>query len=213
VQKLSMSEYKTANQSGFTLIELIVSLFLTLIILGVAVAAFSSALGSREREASKVDALASAQAALNVMSREIGNSGYGLTTNGIVLADSNATHLRVRSNVGNNDEQTGSSGEDITFFYDTDTQSVVRSDANSGFASGVINRVSHVEFDYFNYASDPATGLPVITETTTPTSTTARVNIKLTVELPNVQGQPSAQLVTLNSDITLRNATYMRNQY
>jgi type II secretory pathway pseudopilin PulG len=201
------------SESGFTLIELIVSLFLTLIILGVAVAAFSSALGSREREASKVDALASAQAALNVMSREIGNSGYGLTNNGIVLADSDTTHLRVRSNVGNNDEQTGSSGEDITFFYDTDSQSVVRSDSNSGFASGVINRVSHVEFDYFNYASDPVTGLPVVTESTTPTSTTARINIKLTVELPNVQGQPSAQRVTLNSDITLRNATYMRNQY
>jgi len=89
----------------------------------------------------------------------------------------------------------------------------VRADRNTGFASGVINRVSHVEFDYFNYVSDPTTGLPVITESATPTSTTARVNIKLTVELPDVQGQPSNQRVTLNSDITLRNATYMRNQY
>jgi len=203
----------TCTESGFTLIELLVSLLMTLIILGVAVATFSSALGSREREASKVDALASAQAAINVMSREIGNSGYGLTYNGIVLADSDATHLRMRSNVGNNDLQTGASGEDITFFYDSETQSVVRADRNTGFASGVINRVSHVEFDYFNYVSDPTTGLPVITEGATPTSTTARVNIKLTVELPDVQGQPSNQRVTLNSDITLRNATYMRNQY
>ena len=203
----------TCTESGFTLIELLVSLLMTLIILGVAVATFSSALGSRERESSKVDALASAQAAINVMSREIGNSGYGLTYNGIVLADSDATHLRMRSNVGNNDLQTGASGEDITFFYDSETQSVVCADRNTGFASGVINRVSHVEFDYFNYVSDPTTGLPVITEGATPTSTTARVNIKLTVELPDVQGQPSNQRVTLNSDITLRNATYMRNQY
>src|SRR5205085_2085770 len=104
------------SESGFSLIELIVSLFMTLIILGVAIATFSNALGSREREASKVDALASTQAALNVMTREIGNAGYGLTYNGIILADSDTTHLRIRSNVGNNDLRTGASGEDITFF-------------------------------------------------------------------------------------------------
>jgi UDP-N-acetylglucosamine 2-epimerase len=61
---------------------------ITLLILGVAVMTFSNALGSRSREMSTTDAITSARAALNIMSREIGNSGYGLTTNGLVLTDS-----------------------------------------------------------------------------------------------------------------------------
>src|SRR5436190_4761510 len=89
------------SESGFSLVELIMSLILSLLILGVAVATFSGALGSRDRESSRTDALTSAQAALNVMSREIGNSGYGLNDNGIVIADSNANQVRVRANIDN----------------------------------------------------------------------------------------------------------------
>ena len=58
------------------MVELIISMVITLIILGVAVTVFSTALGRRAREASRADAITSAEAALNIMSREIGNSGY-----------------------------------------------------------------------------------------------------------------------------------------
>src|ERR1043166_3530172 len=53
----------TSSVSGFTLVELIMALTLTAFLLGVAVAAFSGALGSRDRESSRADALTSAQAA------------------------------------------------------------------------------------------------------------------------------------------------------
>ncbi len=86
---------------GFSLIELIMSMALTLIILGIAVGAFTGALGSRERETSRTDALTSAQAALNIMSREIGNAGFGLTSNGIVYGDSNDKQIHFRANVEN----------------------------------------------------------------------------------------------------------------
>ena len=66
------------------MVELTASLAITLIILAVAVMTFSGALSTRERENSRVDALTSAQAAINIMTREIANSGYGITTNGIV---------------------------------------------------------------------------------------------------------------------------------
>ncbi|MDH3493979.1 MAG: type II secretion system GspH family protein, partial [Acidobacteriota bacterium] len=55
------------KESGFSLVELIFSLVLTLVILGVAVTTFSSALGSRNRETSTTDAVTSAQAALNIV--------------------------------------------------------------------------------------------------------------------------------------------------
>src|SRR5689334_17870363 len=105
---------------GFSMVELIISMVITLIILAVAVTVFSTAIGRRSREASRADAISSAQAALNIMSREIGNSGFGLDTNGIVVAGSTSSKLHFRANFinegGNN--TTSDPGEDIVFYLD-----------------------------------------------------------------------------------------------
>ncbi len=203
------------GECGFTLIELIIAMVITLVILGVAVAAFSSALGSRSREASRTDAITSAQAALNIMSREIGNSGYGLTTNGIVLADSGANRLHFRTNTDNSDLVTIGPGEDVTFYCDSCGQcvdgaagSVLRHDSNTGVSSGIINRVSRVDFTYYNYTG---TSSPV--ESTTPAANTGRVNIKLTICLPPARTQVAGQTVIVSADVTLRNSLFMRGQY
>ena len=212
-------------ESGFSLIELILSLVITLVILGVAVIVYSQALSTRARESSKTDALVSAQAALNIMSREIGNAGYGLDTNGLGYRDSNniyhtdctqkRLHFRANSVNTANSTATDSAGEDITFFYDDTSQSIVRYDpaTTAPGTSGVINRVSDVDFTYFNYTYNAGTGNVDIVSSTTPAANTARVNIKLTVILPNVQGQPSNQTVTLSSDVNLRNSPFMLGQY
>ncbi len=205
-----------SGDRGFSLIELIMSLALSLLILGVAVATFSGALGSRDRESSRTDAITSAQAALNIMSREIGNSGYGLVDNGIVVADSDTNRLHIRANVentGSNGTSTGQAGEDITFYYDDASQSVVRYDPITG-TSGVINRVSDVDFAYYDYTIDTATGNTIVTgPLASPTVNTGRVDITLKVFLANVLGQPSNRQETVQSDVTLRNSTYMRGQY
>src|SRR4051794_884752 len=117
-----------SNELGFSLLELIISVTLSIIMLGIAAAVFSGALSSRAREASKTDAITATEAALNVMTREIGNSGYGLTTNGIVLADSTDKQLHFRANIYNDDAITSAAGEDVTFFFDDVTGSVVRYD-------------------------------------------------------------------------------------
>jgi hypothetical protein len=49
------------------------------------------------------------------MTREVGNSGYGLTSNGIVAADSTQKRLHIRANVVNNNSTTSDAGEDLTF--------------------------------------------------------------------------------------------------
>ena len=205
------------RETGFSLIELIASMFLTLIILGVAVATFSSALSSRARESSKTDAITSTQAALNILSREIGNSGYGLTTNGLVWKDSFGVvrtdctdkKLHLRTNTGNGDGTTASAGEDVTFYFDAASQSVVRYDAyNGGTTAGVINRVSDVDFVYYNYDSINGT-----VTAGSASENTGRVKITLTVTLANVAGQPNGQKVLVTSDVTLRNSPYMLGQY
>lgn len=195
------------TEEGFSLTELIVSLVLTLIIMGVAVTMFSSALGTRNRETSTSDAVTAAEAALNIVSREIGNSGYGLITNGIVLADSTGKRIHVRANTNNQDTTTNGPGEDVTFYYDSSTQSVVRYDSNTGVASGVINRVSDVDFIYHNYNADGsnAPGSAAVN--------TGRITISLKVILANVTGQPTGRQIKVSSDVTLRNSPYMLGQY
>lgn len=205
------------SDAGFSFVELLVATTITLVLLAIAGGLFSRALGTRSRESSRTDALTSAQAALNVISREVGNSGYGLADstnmihqNGIVLADSGASKLRIRANVNNRNSVLNDLGEDITYFYDSSTKSVARYDpVQSPKTSYIINRVSNVSFEYFDYVG----AISSTVGSSTPTANTGRVRITVTVELDPVQGQPSNQKVTLTSDISLRNSDYMLNQY
>lgn len=201
---------KKNNQKGFSLLELIIAMVFTLVLLGIVSTMFTAAVGTRSRQSRRTDALTSAQAALNVMSREISNSGYGLTNNGMVPADSHQQRLHFRSNVINNDSATNSAGEDVTYFYDEDTQSIVRFDPNdSPQTSIIVNRISNITLAYFDYAGSSST--PV--QRTSPTSSTGRIRINVTVELEDVAGQPANQSVTFTSDVTLRNSDYMLFQY
>jgi len=203
------------SEAGFSLVELLMSTVLSLIILGVGVATFTGAIGRRERETSRTDALTSAQAALNIMSREIGNAGYGLTYNGLVTGASDCTDKRLhfRTNVENTGSSTATTdqpGEDVTFYYDSATQSVVRYDRVTG-TSGIINRVSDVDFTYYDV--NPSTQTISTTPLTTCSANTARITIDLKVILADVQGQPSGRTERVKSDVTLRNSTYMLGQY
>ena len=202
---------RSNSAAGFTLIELLISMILTVIIMGVGIAAFSGVMNSRGREMSRTDALTSAQAALNIMSREIGNSGFGLTTNGLVLTDCTGKQLHFRTNTDNHDGTTSGAGEDVTFYYDAASQSVVRYDSVNG-TSGVINRVSDVDFIYYNYVVNPLTGNVTISAGNA-SADTARVNIKLKVILPDVPNQPRNRIETVSSDVTLRSSPYMLGQY
>lgn len=219
-----------STNAGFSLIELLIGMTVTLLLLGVISSIVFRSTSVRARESRKADALVSAQAALNVLTREIANSGFGIAidtttntpSNGIVIADSNANRIRIRSNFDNvggysppsNSTviNTNGPGEDITYFFDAATQSIVRYDPNAEGGpetSVVVNRISNVTFQYFNYTSSSST----VTETSTPTSATGRVRLTVVVQLDPVAGQPDNQVVTFTSDVTLRNSNYMLRQY
>ncbi|MDH3528820.1 MAG: type II secretion system GspH family protein [Acidobacteriota bacterium] len=205
-----MAKKEIKEQKGFSVVELILSMTLILVLLAVVSTIFADAVGIRDRESSKTDALTASQAALNVLSREISNSGYGLTHNGIVTADSDESQLHFRTNSDNSDLTISSPGEDVTYFFDTATNSIVRYDPNdTPQTSAVINRVSSVTFQYFDYFG--ASSTPTLSDTAS--TNTGRVRVTVTVILDEVQGQPTGQTVTYTSDVTLRNSNYMLNQY
>lgn len=207
------------RHAGFSLLEMTMAMTIMLILLALTATLFSRILGIRARESRRTDALTSAQAALNVMSREISNAGFGLysdsttkqSLNGIVVADSGANKLHFKANTVNTDSIISSPGEDVTYFFDSATSSIVRYDPNDTVktTSVIINRISNVTFLYFNYTGGSSTA----TQTSTPTGDTGRVRITVSVQLDHVQDQPDGQTVTFTSDVTLRNSDYMLNQY
>ena len=94
-----MSSLNKKASGGFSLLELLIAMVITMALMTAASTLLANALRVRSRENQKSDALADTQRALNIMSREIANTGFNLNSNGIVTADSGAHSLRIRSNL------------------------------------------------------------------------------------------------------------------
>src|SRR6185312_153820 len=93
------SSNKKATSGGFSLLELIIAMAITMALMTAASTLLANALRVRSRENQKSDALADTQRALNIMSREIANSGFNMNNNGIVAADSTLNKIRIRANL------------------------------------------------------------------------------------------------------------------
>jgi Tfp pilus assembly protein PilW len=224
-QKINHSK----NDSGFSLLELLIAMTLTIFMLGIAATAMSSGFSIRKREQSVTDAIADAQRALNIMSREIANAGFNLRTNGIVPGDSDATSIRIRSNLNKYDTSVGSptdlshtdvvdAGEDVKFFVNIaeNTDYLVRHDNNViGVKTTVLaNRMDSLRVHYF---ADKVTYTTADCDMTNPSAGEVSpdlakyVVIALCVRIPasgvpSTAGYTPASNVLLVSDVTLRNS-------
>jgi len=124
-QYMNKSHIKSCQQSGFSLVELSIAMTITLVIMAIASTLLASSFKVRSRENQRSSAIADAQRALNIMSREIANAGYGLSTNGIVTeGDSGTTAIRVRSDLNLNGFTNG---------VDEDIKYILVNDANGSF--------------------------------------------------------------------------------
>ncbi|HEX6729750.1 MAG TPA: prepilin-type N-terminal cleavage/methylation domain-containing protein, partial [Pyrinomonadaceae bacterium] len=95
---MSLSNRKSRT-AGFSLLELLIAMAITMTLMTAAATLLASALRMRSRENQKSDALADTQRALNIMSREIANAGFNLTNNGIVPTESGLSRIRIRANL------------------------------------------------------------------------------------------------------------------
>lgn len=219
-----------AKEKGFTIMELMIAMSITLGVMVMASTLLSISFNTRARENQRSDALADAQRALNSMTREIANSGCGLIDNGIIALDSNVSSIRVRSNLNAFMRETTSNlandrDEDIKYLLHTDGSDkyIVRIDVNTGTTTTVLaNRADSLQLRYY---AEKVNYTAVTCETpTTPGSVTTpgvaevaqKKDAKYIVGVicinlpkrgtPGTAGFQPASQVQLVSDIALRNA-------
>ena len=208
-----------SGAGGFSLLELIIAMTVLLIMMAGASQLLMTSLTSRTRENQKSDALSDAQRALNIMSREIGNSGFGLDYNGIVATDCHPTtatdpitaQIRVRANTNNTDAKISSADEDITFVYQgAPTYAIIRYDAVTNTRTVLANRIDAMQITYIDAAGTLST-----LATPSAISTAVRVRITIQVNLQTTVNQAAANVpkVLLTSDIALRNAPTVVRKY
>ena len=228
-----MNSYKDNKQSGFSLIELLIAMAITITLMTAATSLLASALRIRSRENQKSDALADTQRALNIMSREIAGAGFNLSNNGIVSGESGANRIRIRANLNKYDFSSGVSDgqrmnvhfddqdreEDISFFISeaSNTKYLARHDAADGLRSTVLaNRIDAMNIHYFGqkvtYTAAP-NAMDISGASASEVAPTAAKYIVIAVAVrldavgtPGSEGYQPEYTVLLCSDMALRNA-------
>jgi len=223
-----MSSLNNKNTSGgFSLLELLIAMVITMALMTAATTLLANALRVRSRENQKSDALADTQRALNIMSREIANTGFNMTGNGIVAADSGINKIRIRSNLNRYDYDPSvtaasranvqDSGEDITYFLNSadNTMYLARHDQYGTGSTVLANRIDGMSIHYFDqkvtYVAPPGgSDISGASAAEVSPSSAKYIVIAVSVTLDAV-GQPGSTgyqppySVLLCSDVTLRN--------
>ena len=220
---------KLNSQRGFSLIELVIAMTVTIVIATIASTLVAQSFRMRSREDGRSDAIADAQRALNIVSREIANSGFGLIDNGIVPGDTGAGSIRFRANLnaytrdGSGNAVTGANAvtdrdEDIKYtMYNDDAANrhyLVRYDAILGAVDQregttvLANRLDKFQLQYFD-----STGTE-LNVTADPSAVINAWKVRITVGVvlpaegaPESPGYQPESTIDLVSDVVLRNAS------
>ena len=166
-----MQNRRSQNQAGFSLLELIFAMTITVSVMGLASSLLAGAFHVRSREDRKSDGVADVQRALNIITREISNSGLKLptglgavSTNGVVGGDSDTDAIRIVSNLNGmpdsangyfEDTDLGDADEDVKFlmYVDADLgqRYIVRYEKNGTNQTTVLaNRIDSLIFRYYD---------------------------------------------------------------
>ena len=166
-----MKMRRSNSQAGFSLLEVIIAMGITVTILTLATTLLAAGFRVRAREDRKSDAIADVQRALNIMTREIANAGLKLpdglpaiSKNGVVTNDSDSESLRIVSNLNGmpdsangyfEDSDVDDMDEDLKFLMYVDTtigqRYIVRYERNGANQTTVLaNRIDSLIFRYYD---------------------------------------------------------------
>jgi type II secretory pathway pseudopilin PulG len=167
----NMQIRRSTNQAGFSLLEVLIAMGITITMMALSSSLLAGAFRVRSREDRKSDGIADVQRALNIMTREISNSGLKLpgdlpsvSTNGIVAGDSNSQEIRIVSNLNGmpdsangyfEDSDVEDMDEDIKFLMYVDAalgqRYIVRYEKTGTTPTTVLaNRIDSLIFRYYD---------------------------------------------------------------
>jgi prepilin-type N-terminal cleavage/methylation domain-containing protein len=204
---------ESGREAGFSLIELMIAMAVTLIIMGVAGHVLEMSMKVRTRENQRTEAIADAQRALQAMTRDISNAGLGLSDNGLYCdnpTEPTYGELRIRSNLNAFSEavpDTADPDEDVVYALINDAtvtpvqRLVTRQDVNTGKISQLANRIDGLHFDFLNADDTAAASV----------ASAAKVRITVWVSLPAIgtpgsYGYQPPTRMRLSSQAALRNS-------
>ncbi len=223
-----LHQEKTKKCGGFSLLELMIAMTILLTGLVIASNLLVGCLQIRGRERQQTSAQANLARALNVLAREANNTGFGMADNGIVAGDSSAVKLRIRANLNGYEggffyqinppgtTTVSEASEDVLYrtIPDTDgTLALVRQDVALNTSAVVARGISTLTFHYYSgairYTPDGAGGITTTAAEVPPAQCyyiviAAGVNLP-TVGSPGTPGYQPAQVLTLTTDVALRN--------
>jgi len=166
-----MKMRRSNNQAGFSLLEVLIAMGITITIMTLATTLLAASFRVRSREDRKSDAVADVQRALNIMTREIANAGLKLpdglaavSKNGVVANDSDSESLRIVSNLNGmpdsangyfEDGDVDDTDEDLKFLMYVDStigqRYIVRYERNGSNQTTVLaNRIDSLIFRYYD---------------------------------------------------------------
>jgi prepilin-type N-terminal cleavage/methylation domain-containing protein len=220
------STTNVASQSGFTIVELMVSILLTAIIMGAIYSVYRVQTHSAKVQESRLEAQEYARSVLDMMVREIRNAAYNplsvtngtncaggsAGTPGVITATSSSLRFtydfHVTAGGGNPDGLCDGPNEDITYQFQApgpqncptgfgDITRTAKNDSGTTSTESLTNcNVTSLSLSYFRQDGSPPTGLTDI----------QRVLISITVKSLKPDAEFGGQLtVTMTSNADLRN--------
>jgi prepilin-type N-terminal cleavage/methylation domain-containing protein len=212
---------KINNQKGFTLVELLVAMTLSLTLLGAVYAVYRVQAHTVKGQEYRMEAQEYARVSLDMMVREIRNLGYFPTrtacaspanTKGLVNGLVSDKSISFVYDADGNGDCAGT-GESVVYTYDSTAKDITRT-ANGGAVQTLTNgNVTAFQLTYYPRQTGAAvpppfciSGNPPGCSGTLDLTQVQRVSVSLTVKLlkkdPNFGAQ---QDITMNSSADLRN--------
>jgi len=203
------------NQKGFTLAELMVSAGLSLAVLAAIYGLFRAQTHTIRGQEGRMEAHEYAMSVLDIMVREIRNTGYFPTgtacattpanTAGIIAATAQSFRLVYDTNGD------GACEEDVSFTYDAANQNILRNGAT--LTDG---NATAVQFTYYPQQTSGTAPAPYCFSAGNPTgcsgdlaanlSAVQKITISITVQSKNTDAQFGGQSsITMSSSADLRN--------
>lgn len=188
------------NSGGFTLVELIVSMALSLAVLAAIAGTFTVQTRQNSAEEQMAQMQQSVRGALDVMIREIQMAGYkpaGGSFNGVQT--STATTLRIKLDLDSSGVETDGATDDISYSYDSATGLLTRTLNNGGSSATLADNITAFSFSYLD-ASGAATNTNTVVR---------RVTISITARTarpdPSYAANNGYRTYQLTADVTPAN--------